>query len=104
MKSFIFPVIVALLGFALVTLADFGDSDAEEAKIIEDFENGMFDSFITIQTEVNDDDDNNDDDDDDLEDVEEPQDRYVFEGIAYIYYCLHVAERLKEEKCRNKED
>ncbi|TRY80285.1 hypothetical protein TCAL_13720 [Tigriopus californicus] len=73
MKSFMVPVIMALLGFALVTLADFGKMKAEEAQIIDNFESGMFDEFISIETEVND----SDVDDKDLEDMDGDEDRLL---------------------------
>ncbi|TRY80351.1 hypothetical protein TCAL_15453 [Tigriopus californicus] len=63
MKSFLVPVIIALFGFALVTLADMDDLETEEAKISEDFESGMFDEFISVVTEINDSDENADDED-----------------------------------------
>eukprot|EP00094_Tigriopus_californicus_P014025 TCALIF_13581-PA protein Name:"Protein of unknown function" AED:0.07 eAED:0.07 QI:0/0.5/0/0.66/1/1/3/0/125 len=85
MKNLIFPVIVALFGFALMTLADMGDLEAEEAKILEDFESGMFDEFISIETEINDSDVGADDEDG--EDTDGSEDRLFLGGWCRLK-CL----------------
>ncbi|XP_059098353.1 uncharacterized protein LOC131892570 [Tigriopus californicus] len=85
MKSLIVPVVIALFGFALMTLADMGELEAEEAKIIEDFESGMFDQFISIETEINDSD--VDTVDEGGEDMDGSEDR-LFHGAWCRLKCL----------------